>query len=176
MTPPFGMGRPHDNMPTPQQQQIKRGINTGPMSPVTPGDGIVTLSFNVPFASSLAGPEVEEVVHASPGAVDRWTHPEGTAATSPSHTLPVHVRNEEILRKLCRTLTESFPGRLEATVTTSEPKPTPASQRLSRKGLVTNVCISGEGEMVHKMRAKVLNETPIALVYDVSSRLNRQRC
>ena len=57
---------------------------------------------------------------------------------------------------------------MEATVTSSEPKPTPASQRLSRKGLVTNVVISGDADIVHKYRSKLLNETPIALVANPS--------
>jgi hypothetical protein len=29
---------------------------------------------------------------------------------------------------------------------------------------VTNVCVTGDGETVRKMRAKILNETPIMLV------------
>jgi hypothetical protein len=181
MTPPFGMGRPHDNLPNQQQQQqqqqqLKRPMPAGPIAPMTPGDSIVTLSFNVPFASSLAGPEEADVLHSSPGASQRWTHPEGIDPNTPTHRLPVHVRNEDLLRQLCRGLSDNFGGRLEATVTSSEPKPTPASQRLPRKGLVTNVCISGDGDLVQKMRAKILNETPIALVHMPSSLNGMNSC
>lgn len=164
MTPAaFGMGRPHDNLPL--QQQQKRSMPPTPMSPLTPTDSVVTLSFNVPFASNLNGPEPEEVLHASPGALLKWTHPEGVESGTPTHKLPVHSYHEEHLRQLCKGLSENSGGRLEAAVTSSEPQPTPASQRLPRKGLVTNVCVTGESELVHKMRAKILNETPIALVH-----------
>jgi hypothetical protein len=177
MTPSaFGMGRsPHDPLggqqgqhPSGSQHHLKRGtgLSGGPLSPLPPSiDAIVTLSFNVPFSSNLSGPLSEEILHASPGAAQRWIFPEGTdAASTPPHKLPVHARNEELLRQLCKALTDNSGGRLEAAVTATEPKPTPASQRLPRKGLVTNVCVSGDGELVHKMRAKILNETPIALV------------
>ena len=183
MTPSaFGMGPRHDamgpgapsNLPTQPPHLNKRGIGAataaaGPLAPHPPTlDAIVTLSFNVPFASNLGGPLADEILHASPGAAPRWTFPDGTdlATPPPPHKLPVHVRNEELLRQLCKALSDNAGGRLEATVTSSEPKPTPASQRLPRKGLVTNVCVSGDGDLVHQMRAKILNETPIALVRD----------
>jgi hypothetical protein len=37
-------------------------------------------------------------------------------------------------------------------------------QRGPLTALVTNVCISGDSEAVHKMRQNLLNETPITLV------------
>ena len=125
---------------------------------------MVNLSFNVPFASNLIGPDVEEILHASPKALERWTFPEGTDEDTPIHKLPVHYQNVEQLRRFCRVLSEGNPGRMEATVTSSEPKAIPALQRRPLKGLVTNVCVSGDADTVHKMRAKILNETPIALV------------
>ena len=161
MTPAaFGMGRPHLE----NGSQVKRPATSGPRSPMNSTESSVNLSFNVPFASNLGGPDPDEVIHASPGAFQRWTHPLGTDEGAPTHKLPVHVRNVESLRQLCKTISDASQGRLEATVTSSEPKPTPASQRLSRKGLITNVCVSGDGELVYKTRAKILNETPIALV------------
>ena len=154
------------DMPLNQQQQqpIKRHMNGQPMSPLTPTDGIVNLSFNVPFASNLPGPDPEEIIHASPKAVERWTFPEGTEDGTPIHKLPVHSGNVEQLRRSCRVLSEGNQGRVEATVKTAEPKSIPQLQRNPAKGLVTNVCVSGDSEIVHKMRAKILNETPIALV------------
>lgn len=143
---------------------IKRPMVSSPMSPQTPVDTMVNLSFNVPFSSNLTGPDVEEIIHASEGARRRWTFPEGTEEGTPIHKLPVHASNVEELRKLCRRLSEEASGRVEATVTSSEPKPIPKLQRRPLKGLVTNVCVSGDAERVHKMRAQILNETPIALV------------
>ena len=165
MTPAaFGMGRqPMDvNVPPP----IKRHgpIATAPLSPLTPAETLVNLSFNVPFSSNLTGPDPEEVLHASPAAFQRWTHPTGTEDGTPTHKLPVHANNVEQLRKLCKGLSEGSGGRLEAAVTSSEPKAIPALQRRPLKGLVTNVCVSGDADVVTKMRAKILNETPIALV------------
>lgn len=151
-------------MESPISHSIKRQILPGPMSPLPPGDNIVNLSFNVPFSSNLTGPDREEVIHASPEAVRRWTFPKGTEEGTPTHKLPIHANNVEALRRLCRILSETIPARVEASVTSSEPKPIPALQRRPLKGLVTNVCVSGDADMVHKMRARILNETPIALV------------
>ena len=163
MTPAFGMGRLNsDNVPIPPP--IKRAMAPAPMSPHTAAEAMVNLSFNVPFASNLSGPVPENILHASPGAYHRWTHPKGTEENMPTHKLPVHTRNVENLRKLCKSISEATGGHLEATVTSSEPKPVPAVQRRPPKGLVTNVCISGDGDVVHKIRAKILNETPIAMV------------
>ena len=163
MTPAaFGMSRPNMDLPIPPPKT--RSLAQSPMSPLTPADTTVNLSFNVPFASNLPGPDLDEVLHASPGALHRWTHPDGTEEGTPNHKLPVHANNVEQLRKLCRKLSEGSNGRVEATVTSSEPKPIPALQRRPLKGLVTNVCVSGDADTVHKMRAKILNETPIALV------------
>jgi len=164
MTPAaFGMGRPNiDNGTVPPA--AKRAMAPAPMSPLTPAETMVNLSFNVPFSSNLTGPNPEEILHASSGAYQRWTHTEGTEEGIPTHRLPVHTRNVEQLRKLCKTIGDASGGRLEAAVTSSEPKPVPAVQRRPPKGLVTNVCVSGDGDVVHKIRAKILNETPIALV------------
>ena len=152
-------------MDLPIPSPIKRpSLNGQPISPLTPIDPLVNLSFNVPFASHLPGPDVEEIIHASPKALERWIFPEGTDPDTPVHKLPVHHQNVEQLRRFCRVLTEGNPGRMEATVTSSEPKPTPTLQRRTQRGFVTNVCVSADGDTVHKMRAKILNETPIALV------------
>ncbi|KAL1884541.1 hypothetical protein Plec18167_002131 [Paecilomyces lecythidis] len=159
MTPAFGMSRPHTDMTA---QSLRRPHGAPPMTPPTGVDPTVNLSFNVPFSSSLAGPDVEDVIHASPAALQRWTFPEGTPEGTPIHQLPVHASNVDALRRLCRQISESSGGRLEATVTSSEPKTVPTLQRRPC-GLVTNVCITGDRDTVYKMRAKILNETPISL-------------
>lgn len=145
---------------------IKRPLAGNPVTPVTPADTTVNLSFNVPFSSNLAGPDPEDILYASPGAIDRWIHPEGTEEGTPTHKLPIHANHVEALRKLCREISEEDRGstRVEATVTSSEPKPIPALQRRPLKGLVTNVCLSGDADTVHQLRGKILNETPVALV------------
>lgn len=157
----FGMSRPHADVSASQQLRRPQGPPTG--GPPAPVDTTVNLAFNVPFASNLPGPEVEDVLHSSPGAFQRWTFPPGTADGTPIHKLPVHANNIETLRKLCRQISEQSSGRIEASVTSSELKAAQSLQRRSN-GQVTNVCISGEGDLVHKMRAKILNETPISLV------------
>ena len=171
MTPAgFGMGRPHPQTgPLSQQQhpqQLRKQHGAAAMSPHNPPESLISLSFNVPFASNLTGPEREEILHASPNALHRWLHPVGTLDSTPTHRLPVHMRNVEQLRELCKGLGESTHGRLEATVTSSESKSMP-NQRVPKKGLTTNVCVSGDSDIVYKMRARILNDTPIALVRPV---------
>jgi hypothetical protein len=168
----FGMSRqPHTEMPG--SQSMRRPHGQSPVTPPTPADATVNLSFNVPFSSTLAGPEVEHVLHSSPGAFQRWTFPESTAEATPIHKLPVHSNNVETLRRLCRHIGESSNGRIEATVTSSEPKAAVQSLQRRPQGLVTNVCISGDGELVQKMRQKILSETPICLVLSSARRSPR---
>ncbi|KAK5156188.1 hypothetical protein LTS14_005075 [Recurvomyces mirabilis] len=174
----FGMSRTGPQQP---QQQLppdlsiaqpppvagKRAMNGASMSPnpATIAAGhLVNLSFNVPFNSNLPGPDKDDILYSSTGAFQKWIHPDGAAADeTPNHALPIHTRNVENLRSLCKQMSEGSGERLHATVTSSKPKPVPGMQRGPLTALVTNVCISGEAEVVHKMRAKVLNETPITL-------------
>jgi hypothetical protein len=118
----------------------------------------------VPFSSNLAGPDPDDIMWASPGAKARWTHPEGTADATPTHKLPVHAQNVDNLRNLCREVSEQTEGRVSANVTSAESKPLPGLQRGPLRALVTNVCLSGELEMVNSMRCRILNSTPISLV------------
>ena len=165
MTPAaFGMSRPHSEMPGPGSQPLRRPHGAPPVTPPIPVDTTVNLSFNVPFASNLSGPEVDEILHSSPEAFTRWTFPDGTPESTATHQLPVHVENVENLRKLCKRIADGSTGRIEAAVTSSEPKAVQSLQRRPQ-GLVTNVCVSADGETVHKLRAKILNETPISLVF-----------
>lgn len=59
---------------------------------------------------------------------------------------------------------EQTDGRVAATVVSAESKPLPGLQRGPLRALVTNVCLSGELEIVNSMRCKILNSTPISLV------------
>jgi hypothetical protein len=126
-----------------------------PISPPTAADTLIHYSFNVPFASDLAGPNIEDIVYATPDAIDRWTHPEDAPDDVPIHDLPVHANNVINLRKLCKDITNS-PLPMEAHVKSSEPKRV--------KGQVINVCLTGSPELVHKSRETILNDTPVALV------------
>lgn len=167
MTPSmsFGMSRPHhDAQMSMTTAPVKRSLGSSTLSPGPSAGTTINLSFNVPFASNLAGPEGDDIIHASPGAFGRWTHPDGTVEGSPNYKLPVHVNNVEILRSLCRQLSESSNSALQATVTSAEPKPIPGVPRGPLKTLVTNVCLYGEFELVNKCRARILNDTPISLV------------
>ena len=143
----------------PSQPQI------APPTPTIPPGTQVNLAFNVPFASNLAGPDVDDILYASPGAKARWTHPEGAAeALPPPHRLPIHVENVNNLRALCQQLTAATGGVVHASVVSAESKPLPGIQRGPLRALVTNVCLSGELELVNSMRHEILNRSPIAMV------------
>ncbi|KAK5175578.1 uncharacterized protein LTR77_000717 [Saxophila tyrrhenica] len=171
LTASIGFSRgPHDGRQLPHDLSIappppaKRGLAGNAMSPNPAVAGHnVNLSFNVPFNSNLPGPDKEDILYSSMNAEKKWTHPEGAAEDTPNHALPVHTRNVEALRSLCRQMSESSGETVQATVTSSKPKPIPGMQRGPLTALVTNVCISGDAEVVHKMRAKILMETPITL-------------
>lgn len=135
--------------------QHKVAHGTPPLMSPIPGDNTIHYSFNVPFASDLAGPDTEDILYATPGAVLRWTHNEDAPDDVPIYELPVHVQHVQSLRDLCKEITN---GQLpvEAHVKSTEPKRV--------KGQVTNVCLSGSPELVRQSRESILNETPLALV------------
>jgi hypothetical protein len=153
MGPGFGMSRPNMNMTaiTPQN----KATHASPILSPTSADSTIHYSFNVPFASDLAGPNTEDILYATQGAVLRWTHAEDAPDDVPIYELPVHAQNVANLRKLCKDLTNG-PLPIEAHVKSSEPKRV--------KGQVTNVCLSGSPELVNKSRETILNDTPLALV------------
>ncbi|RMZ85019.1 hypothetical protein DV738_g273, partial [Chaetothyriales sp. CBS 135597] len=167
---PAGFGgvssRMHHDMGGPQPMRRPPPLPAMSMSGQPGQTGVdplpVNLSFNMPFSYNLAGPDKDDILHASPGALQRWTFPPGTPDDQPSHKLPVHVQNEERLRTLCQCLSDQTGGRVQAAVSSTEPKTGPVSHRKSRS-LVTTVCISGDAELVYKIRARVLNETPIMM-------------
>jgi hypothetical protein len=164
MAPSAGFPFSRSNHEMPVAAPIKRPSTATSAPPVIAPGTQVNLSFNVPFSSNLAGPDPDDIMWASPGAKARWTHPEGTAEVTPTHKLPVHAQNVENLRNMCREVSEQTEGRVQATVTSAESKPLPGLQRGPLRALVTNVCLSGELEIVNSMRCKVLNSTPISLV------------
>ena len=118
-------------------------------------DGPIHYSFNVPFASDLAGPNTEDILHATTDAVLRWTHPEEARDDVPVHELPVHAMNLVQLRQLCGEITSNTLP-IEAHVLSTTPKNVP--------GQVTTVCLSGAPDLVQQTRETILNHTPLSLV------------
>ncbi len=171
MTPSIGFGgqrQQHDIPPVPSSS-TKRSSDATPLPRQTaPRHNPLNLSFNVPFSSNLPGPEVDDIIHGTHGAFDRWTHPEGTEEGTPNHKLPIHAGNVEALRSMCKKMSESSEGRLQATVTSSEPRPIPGLQLGPLKALVTNVCLAGDPDLVRRMRGRILNDSPICLVLNIT--------
>lgn len=164
MSPAFGMSsRPNLGAMSmqglhPHQHPHKLAPQAVGPSPITPpqiGDSVIHHAFNVPFASDLAGPNTEDILHATTDAVLRWTHPAEAPDDVPVHELPVHADNLGRLRKVCKDFTTS-PLPIEAHVISTTPK--------HLKGQVTTVCLSGSPDLVWQTREKILNETPLSLV------------
>ncbi|KAG9259254.1 uncharacterized protein F5Z01DRAFT_32963 [Emericellopsis atlantica] len=155
--PNFVMGRPNTNVPM-------NAMNAHPKTMPQPGapitsphaaDATIHCSFQVPFASDLAGPNTEDILHATTDAVLRWTHPEDAPDDVPVHDLPVHVNGVNTLERLCNGLTTG-PLPIEAHVSTL-----PAGDGKGKQ--TTIVCLSGSQDLVHKSREAIFNDTPISL-------------
>jgi hypothetical protein len=137
----------------PHQKTAASGAS--PLSPSPAADSTIHYAFNVPFASDLAGPNTEEILHATGDSVERWTHPGDAPDDVPVYDLPVHAQNVANLRNMCADLTKG-PLPIEAYVVSITPSRV--------KSQVTTVCLSGPPELVHKSRETILNDTPLALV------------
>ena len=157
MSPNFGISRGPNTMGMPGIGPHPKATPQGvpPIAAPQVADTPIHYSFNVPFASDLAGPNTEDILHATTDAVLRWTHPEDAPDDVPVYELPVHAQNLVMLRKLCKDITQS-PLAIEAHVISITPKHV--------RGQVTTVCLSGAPELVHKTRETILNDTPLALV------------
>ncbi|KHN98170.1 KH domain-containing protein [Metarhizium album ARSEF 1941] len=154
MSPNFGMGRPNMPMNALNPHQKNATQTLGPINSPQAADASIHYSFNVPFASDLAGPNTEDIVHATTDAVLRWTHPADAPDDVQVHELPVHTQNLANLGRLCRDLSVG-PLPIEAHIISSSPK--------NGRGQVTTVCLSGSPELVHKSRETILNEIPISM-------------
>ncbi|CAK7273794.1 hypothetical protein SEPCBS57363_005832 [Sporothrix epigloea] len=115
--------------------------------------GPVFYSFNIPFASDLAGPDTEDILHATTDAVLRWTHPEDAPDDVPVHELPVHAQNLVNLDNICGHLAAKYD--IETTILSTVPK--------NAKTQVTTVCLVGAPDSVYRARETILNETPLSL-------------
>jgi hypothetical protein len=159
MQPNFGMSRgPALGVPAPPHGHPKAtSQNLAAMGPPqSPGDSPLFYSFIIPLSSELAGPDTEDILHATADAVLRWTHPEDAPDDVPIHELPVHAENLARLTRFCEDITSSAMA-VEAYVLSSTPK--------NGRGQITTVCLSGaNSELVYKSRESILNETPILMV------------
>ncbi len=154
--PNFVMGRPNVPMNA-MNTHPKNAPQSGPsISSPHAADATIHCSFNVPIALDLAGPNTEDVLHATTDAVLRWTHPEDAPDDVQVHELPVHVEALSTLGRLCRDLTVG-PLPIEAYLSSL-----PAGN--AKGGQVTTVCLSGSPDLVHKSREAIFNDTPISLV------------
>ncbi|KAK3318372.1 hypothetical protein B0H66DRAFT_235181 [Apodospora peruviana] len=154
MSPNFGMSRANMGMPAINPHQKVPPPGAPPIPNPQPTETTINYSFNVPFASDLAGPDTEDILHATADAVLRWTHPEDAADDVAVYELPVHAQNLARLRALCDQFTMS-PMAIEAEVKSTIPK------HLRRQ--VTTVCLSGPSDNVYKTRETILNQTPLSL-------------
>lgn len=161
MSPNFGMGRP--NMPMNALNHPKNAVQSGqPIASPQAADTTIHYSFNVPFAFDLAGPDTEDILHATTDAVLRWTHSEDAPDDVDIHELPIHAQNMANLRRLCRDLSNG-PLPIEAHVMSAKSK----NGRIQQ---AATVCLSGSPELVHKSRETILNDTPISLVCSIIMR------
>ncbi|CAJ2513797.1 Uu.00g019160.m01.CDS01 [Anthostomella pinea] len=154
-TPNFGMSSRSNMSMTAMNPHQKVGApGAAPLSPSPAADTTIHFAFNVPFASDLAGPNTEEVLHATGNSVMRWTHPGEAPDDIPIYELPVHAQNLAILQNMCMEITRG-PLPVDAHVISTTPKHV--------KGQITTVCLSGTPELVHKSRETILSGTPLAL-------------
>ncbi|KIH90141.1 hypothetical protein SPBR_00117 [Sporothrix brasiliensis 5110] len=161
INPNFSMSNRPPNMPGPAMNPLQKlahqgaanasatSLNQVGMTVNTP----VFYAFNVPFASDLAGPDTEDILHATKDAVLRWTHPDSAPDDVPVHELPVHANNLADLGNLCDQLAAK--NEIEANIITSVPK--------NAKSQVTTVCLVGAPDSVYRAHETILNETPLAL-------------
>ncbi|KAF7872352.1 hypothetical protein EAF04_003274 [Stromatinia cepivora] len=154
--PGFGMSRQNQMNGMSSMPPHTKPTPSPALAP-TPADSTIHYSFNIPFASDLAGPNTEDILYATANAVLRWTHPEDAPDDIPVWKLPVHTSNIENLSKLCSDITIG-PLPILANVAVTTPKRPGASP-----AQVTTVTLSGSPELVHKSRETILNDTPIAL-------------
>jgi hypothetical protein len=158
---PFGGHRSSSN----DMQQAHRPMRAGtaPNTSASPAGHLpVTLSFNVPFSSELAGPKRDEVIYASQHAIDRWIQPEGSEDKA-IYDLPVHVQHRDSLEMLCEQIVQRTSGGIRYFIRSGHPKPV-AGMPPRSKAWVTNVCLRGLYDVVQGARQAILNSTPISLV------------
>ncbi|KAJ2896035.1 hypothetical protein MKZ38_005920 [Zalerion maritima] len=156
----LGFGRPNNmqnNMQNmgggmPPMTNLNKSMSNPPPPPQREDPPIFYI-FNVPFSAKLAGPDVEDILHANRNAVMRWTHPVEAPNDVPIWDLPVHAQNLATLRRTCDALTTG-PLPIDAQVTTTVS---------DKKEHTTTVQLSGSPDLVLKSRETILNDLPHSL-------------
>lgn len=147
----------HVPMHPSQMQNAAPGAHQMPLAITPRNPEFVQYSFNIPFTCDLAGPNTEDILHATQDAVMRWTHPAEAPDNVPVSELPVHTEHLKNLGQLCKDLSES-PLPVKAIAETTN---TVVNNKPHR---TVTVLLSGPPELVQKSRETILNGTPIALV------------
>ena len=143
----------------PSQAQLPSHYPHHPtISPPLPDQGgPLHFCFPIPFRT-IPGPDQDDIILATDRARERWLHPQDTPLTG-THKLPVHQRNLDNLRKLCRDISEG--GSCKASVTVSEPR---ATMKRKKRGAVMNVSLAGDPDVVYRVRGQILQSLPVSLV------------
>lgn len=164
------------NLPAKPVFELSPGATLSPVGPIGPihapsksrddsALNCLNYSFCIPF-TIIPGPDPNDIIIATAGAVDNWLHPPGSPPDSPPCKLPVHTRNVEALKKLCKDISESSDYKCRAMVVVSEPKH--AAFRTRKQGVVTNVWLAGDADIVVRAKGHILQSSPVALVSLVS--------
>ncbi|PHH54160.1 hypothetical protein CFIMG_002103RA [Ceratocystis fimbriata CBS 114723] len=141
--------------PSPMQNATA-GTHQMPLAITPRNPEFVQYSFNIPFTFDLAGPNTEDILHATQDAVMRWTHPAEAPDNVSVAELPVHVEHLRNLDQLCLDLSQS-PLPVKAVVETTRVN---VNNKPSR---TVTVLLSGPPELVQKSRETIMNGTPIAM-------------
>jgi hypothetical protein len=164
---PFGVNRSqqqHHDIPRNPQYQRSPHTPTTPtqLPPATP----ISWCFKVPLNNTLPGPNAKEILYASEGAQERWTHPQDSADDTPIHLLPVHQQHIEDLRSLCgRMKTELGVEAIVNVGRGSNVTGVPGLQPANGNNLVAIACVNGpDYDIVRRVREHILNQSPITMV------------
>ncbi|KAI5785037.1 hypothetical protein DFH27DRAFT_268154 [Peziza echinospora] len=167
MTPSPIVPRPY-SLPTPsvlppvQSYAHHNQANTlaAPLSSASPplltdSRDLLYFCFCIPF-KLIPGPDLDDVVVATEGAAEKWIHTDSTPISG-THKLPVHQKNLDYLRRICRDISET--DGCKAFVTVGEPR----TVKRKKRGAVMNVSLSGDADTVYRMRGIILQSLPVSL-------------
>jgi hypothetical protein len=162
---PFGVNRSqHHDMP--RNPQYQRPPHTPTTPTQLPHATPISWCFKVPLNNTLIGPDPKQIIYASQGASERWTHQPGSPDDTPTHLLPVHQQHLDDLRNLCARMKTELG--VEAIVTLGRANtlaPMPSLQPTQTNNIVANVCVNGRDyDIVRRVREHILNQSPITMV------------
>ena len=167
MSPNFGMSNRPPNMPGPGMNNMPKLAHNGSANVSATSlnqagmvmSGPIFYSFNIPLSSDLAGPDTEDILHATTDAVLRWTHNGDAPDDIPVYKLLVHAENFAKLENICKRLAANMD--IETATKSHILK--------NGKTQVTTVCLVGAPDSVYRARETILNEMPLALVRTLTS-------